>query len=370
MSAAVNIVLKKVFSGGFYRSHSGLLLFLFSILASYFFLINTLGTVRPEDIDFWQLFFTLNIAGNPIFTLLFCLICIVYAYKAFQYVAAELSLEKHFFLSYCLTSLTKAEQLKGWLIVYLKILLPVVIFVIYTLIVGFIFSVVLVPILLCVFIFLMILVCSLLTVRITNSARDKALDNWVFPLGRFYKPLWLLYVYQVAYGTKLMFVVSKLLSFMLLWAVPKLILGGQDDDRILLLTSATIVMTHAILLFQERRFSESFLSFSLNFPLNITSRFFGPLINYGILLLPELLWMLSSFSLMLALGSILFIFSAISLFRSILHLPALTTKAYLSIIFALFFLYYVLIMFGFGWLAIPLNFMVSMLIFRVNYKNE
>jgi hypothetical protein len=109
-----NIVLRKIFVDGFYRTHAGMLVFFFVMLISYCLFINTLGTVMPDQIDFWQFFFTINLVSNPLIMAFYLVANVLYAYKSSKYVLNQLLLPQQEFLYYSFTSSPKKQQFLYW----------------------------------------------------------------------------------------------------------------------------------------------------------------------------------------------------------------------------------------------------------------
>jgi hypothetical protein len=131
-----------------------------------------------------------------------------------------------------------------------------------------------------------------------------------------------------------------------------------------MLITSCIVVAHVVLIYQEKIFNDRYLSFLPNFPFTKRKVFFSFCLNYLVLLLPEICWLLRSFGVLSSLGLIAFAFSAILLFRSLLLLNAIQVKGFLIRIFCLFFLFYIFIMFGLGLTLIPLNIIAAWMLFK------
>ncbi|KQM67248.1 hypothetical protein ASE74_07225 [Pedobacter sp. Leaf216] len=140
MFTTSNIALKKIFVDGFYRIHAGMLVFIFVILISYCLFINTLGTVRPEQIDFWQFFFTISIVSNPLILTFYLVGSTLYAYKSLKYVLDQMALPQQEFLFYSFTASARKSQFKRWVMVYSYIFLPVLSYTLYALTIGLVFG--------------------------------------------------------------------------------------------------------------------------------------------------------------------------------------------------------------------------------------
>jgi hypothetical protein len=363
-SRPIDAVMRKVFAGGFYTQHAGLLLFSFAMLVSYGLLINTLGTVRPDEVDYWQFFFALNMASNPVLVIVFCLLSFGYAIKACAYVAGQLELAKHSFVRQATGILKYGEQLLVWTRVFVRIMLPVIIFTLYMVGVGLFFQNYLIPSLLVCYAGVLTLLSAAFTVRL--ATRPKAAHH----LGRIFRIMngpkhhQLLYLFQVIHEGKISLVVSKLLSCMLLITVPMMVPTEVADSKIYLLTGAIVAVAHVVLLYQERAFNDRFGAFVLNFPISLQARFIGPLAGYGIFMLPELGFMLGSFPLDGILRALLLILIMTSLFRSLLLLPGIGIKRFLTLIFSVFFIVYIMIIHELSLYALVFAALLSFLIYR------
>lgn len=362
--------MRKIFSTGFYQSHSALLLFGFAMLASYGLLINTLGTVKPDAVDYWQFFFALNISENPILMAMFCLLSIGYSLKAYFYVLDQLDLEKHFFVPQVLGVLKSGLQFGVWLKVYAKIMLPLVLFAGYMVLIGLIFGKYSAPLFLLIYVVLLTMLCAFGTLHRNRLPAEVHTYVGLSKLFHGSKSPALLYLYQVIHRSKTMLIVSKLLSCLLLWSVPLMVPLAVDDSRILLLAGTIVAMSHTILLYQERDFNQKYLAFTLNLPIPMAKRFFGPLVGYAVMLIPETGFILGNFHFVHALGMLMIVFSLLCLFRGLLLFHGIRIKGFLVLIFSIFFGCYLLIAWGLGWYIILFSFALSAFIYPKYYLNR
>jgi hypothetical protein len=371
MSLLSNTALKKIFVDGFYRTHAGMLVFIFVILMSYCLFINTLGTVRPDQIDFWQFFFTISLVSNPLILTFYLIGSSLYAYKSLKYVLSQLALPQQEFLYYSFTSSTKKQQLKNWFTVQAYIFIPVLSYTLYAITIGLIFGFYLISIGILLFQVLLIMTCAYICLKENNRLIEADKPSWLIRISRKWnKPVFLLYSFQVFNQSKLAYVLTKLLSWVLISSVLVVFADLKDDPRLLMLVTSCIVVAHVVLIYQEKVFNNRYLSFLPNFPFTKEKVFFSFCLNYLVLLLPEICWIFTNFGILKSFGLIAFAFSAILLFRSLLLLNAIQIKGFLIWVFSLFFLFYVFIMFGFGLILIPLNVIVAWILFNRNYLNN
>jgi hypothetical protein len=366
-----NIALKKIFVDGFYRSHAGMLVFIFVILISYCLFINTLGTVRPDQIDFWQFFFTISIVSNPLILTFYLFGSLLYAYKGLKYVLNQLVLPQQEFLSYSFTASTKKRQFRAWCAVQTSIFVPVLCYTLYAIAIGVVFGFYLISIGILLFQVLLIVISAYICLKESNRLIEANKPDWLIRISRKWnKPVFLLYTFQVFNQSKLAYLLTKLLSWVLISSVLVVFTDLKDNSGLLMLITSCIVVAHVVLIYQEKIFNDRYLSFLPNFPFTKGKVFFSFSLNYLVLLLPEICWLLRSFGVLSSLGLIAFAFSAILLFRSLLLLNTIQVKGFLIGIFCLFFLFYIFIMFGLGLILIPLNIIVAWILFKLNYLNN
>ncbi|MBB6236267.1 hypothetical protein HDC90_000878 [Pedobacter sp. AK013] len=371
MSLLSNTALKKIFVDGFYRTHAGMLVFIFVILISYCLFINTLGTVRPEQIDFWQFFFTVSIVSNPLILTFYLIGSSLYAYKSLKYVLSQLALPQQEFLYYSFTASSKKQQFKNWFIVQVYIFIPVLSYTLYAITIGLIFGFYFISIVILLFQLLLIMAGAYICLKESNCLIDANRPSWLIRItGKWNKPVFLLYSFQVFNQSKLAYTLTKLLSWGLISSVFFVFIDLKDNDKLLMLITSCIVVAHVILIYQEKIFNDRYLSFLSNFPFTKSKIFFSFCLNYLVLLLPEICWIFTNFGILTSFELIIFAFSAILLFRSLLLLNGIQVKGFLIKVFSLFFFFYIVIMFGLGLVLIPVNIIAAWMVFRRNYLND
>lgn len=366
-----NLALRKIFVDGFYRTHAGMLVFVFVMLISYCLFINTLGTVMPDQIDFWQFFFTISLVSNPLILAFYLIASTLYAYKSLKYVLNQLVLPQQEFLYYSFTSSSKKHQFMAWCVVQASIFIPLWCYTLYAIVIGLVFGYYLISIGILIFQLLLILGSAYVCLRESNRLIEASRPYWLIRIGRKWnKPVFLLYTFQVFNRSKLAYIITKMLSWILISSVFVLFSDLEDHFRLLMLITSCIVVAHVVLIYQEKIFNDRYLSFLSNFPFSKAKVLFGFCLNYLVLLLPEMCWIFSRFGVLTSLELVAFAFSAILLFRSLLLLDRIRVKGFLISIFCLFFLFYIGIMFGLGLVLIPLNMIAAWVVFRRNYLND
>ncbi|MCX2495043.1 hypothetical protein OQX63_16245 [Pedobacter sp. PF22-3] len=366
-----NIALKKIFVDGFYRTHAGMLVFVFVMLISYCLFINTLGTVMPDQIDFWQFFFTISLVSNPLIMTFYLVASALYAYKSLKYVLNQLALPQQEFLYYSFNASSKKQQFKNWFTVQTYIFMPVLAYTLYVITIGLIFGFYLISIAILLFQLLLIMACAYSCLKENNSLIEAHKPSLLVRVTRKWnKPIFLLYSFQVFNQSKLAYVLTKLLSWVLIASVFLVFADLKHNNKLLMLITSCIVVAHAVLIYQEKIFNDRYLAFLSNFPFAKLKMFFSFCLNYLILLLPEICWLFTSYNILTAFELTAFAFSAVLLFRSFLLLNGIRVKGFLIGVFCLFFLFYVCIMFGLGLMLIPVNTIVAWVLYRRNYLND
>ncbi|MFC6101874.1 hypothetical protein [Olivibacter domesticus] len=361
-------ILTKTFASSFFKAHAGFLFFLFATLISYCFFIKTLGKVSPEEATFFNLAITLTILSTPIMTVIFFLACIIYTLKSWQYITLQLQSVQNEFLYYSIAAASKSAQLKSWFIVQLRIFLPILIYAIYSVIVGIAYGYYLHSLFVIFFIILLTAASSWFYVHITNklnhinniSVLIKLVKNWR-------KPFFTLYTFYVFNQSKIVFLITKISSWLLIMGIFQVFSDLKNDIRVPFLIMLMVIITHTVLIYNEYRFNTNYLSFSYNFPIPKTTLFFGFTINYFLLLLPEIMWFFTHYSSLSALGITLWGFSLVMLLRSFLYRTGLKIKTFIKTIFILFFFLHFVIMYQLVWTILPISLVLSYVTFSRNY---
>lgn len=367
----INPAIRKIFVGGFFRTHGGMLVFIFVVFVSYCLLINTLGVVPADQIDFWQFFFSISLVSNPIIMAIYLFGSCLYIYKSLNYLLGQLALPQHVFLKYSFTSLSKGQQFKSWFAVQAYIFLPIFFYTLYAVTIGIVFKYYFFSLLILLFQLLLVVIGAYICLKESNNLilNDKA-NTTTRLTKKWDKPIFFLYNFQIFNNSKLAYVLTKLTSYALLCSIFMVFGDVKDNFKLLMLVTSCIVLAHVILTYQERIFNRRFLSFIGNFPFSKEKMFFGFCLNYLVLLLPEMCWLFTNFNTLTAINLILFIFSIILLFRSLLLLNTMQIKRFLVVVFCLFFAFYFFILFGFGLILIPINIAFAWALFKRNYLNE
>lgn len=367
MHSPVTKILLKIFATGFYRMHAGLLVFLFGTFISYCFFINTLGSVPIWAFTRWNLIITLSLVSSPVILGFYALACIAYTLKSWQYISNQIKQDENLFLFYSITALPRLLQFINWFVVQFHILLPLWIYTCFAAMIGFIFGYQLLPV--CIIIYLVLLqsLSALYYTRLLNRLQDKIkLTYFNRFIQTWQKPLFSLFSYYTFNQLKTTYLVTKILSFSLATGMYALLSSLRNDLMIPGCIILTIVTTHSVLVYQEYRFNTTYMSFIPNLPYSRFRLFTGFTLNYLILMLPEIFWLFSTYTLTQAALILLSGFVILIYFRSLSYMAGINMKQYLFYIFISFNLLFLLLLYQVFWFFLPLITLVAWFIFIRN----
>src|ERR1700748_1163931 len=114
LSSLTNILMK-IFATGFYRAHAG-------ILAVGFFVM--FGMVEPGQLLHYHKTLILAFVSSPVMMLVVFAGWLIYAIKSWHYVLGQIGAVNQQFLFYSSNAYSRRQQLCGWFITQLIILLP------------------------------------------------------------------------------------------------------------------------------------------------------------------------------------------------------------------------------------------------------
>ena len=364
-------VLTKIFARGFYKVHSGFLVFIFVVLVSYCFFINTAGDIKllPKGKETYYHFIVLiNFLSNPAITIGFFIAWLAYTVKSWNFVSGQLLMEDNQFLFYSLNSFNRVKQFKGWFYTQLVISLPFVFYTVVAAITGVMLHYYVMVACIIAFTLLLIAISALNYVKLVNNLVNEKKISWLLRLSREWgKPFFSLFIYYVFDKLKVTYALSKLLSYVIIISVFFALADVRNDPRVAGLVILGIVMAHSVLIYQQHRFELTYLSISRNFPYSMAYFYRQYLFTYLVLLLPECTWLFISFKLPLAAGLLLLCLAITMLFHSLLYRIGVNMNKYLPWIFGLFFGISTLILFGLVWPLIPACLIASFMLFYLNY---
>jgi hypothetical protein len=364
-------ILIKLFARTFYKVHSGLLIFLFVSLISYCFFINTAGDIKlisSAQVVFYNFILLITFVSKPIMTILFFMAWLLYSIKSWQYVSGQLLLPENVFLFYSANSFAPAKQFKSWFYMQFIISLPFVFYAVIAIVIGLIFQHYFIVVSIIAFTFLLISVSALVYVRLVNNLVQSKGSSLVFKLSRQWKkPFFSLTAYYVLNRLKLGYFITKLLSYFIIIGTLFSFADVRYDIRVAAITVLGIATAHAMLIYQQYKFGQTYLGITRNFPYGIIRLYLYLTLNYLFLLLPEVIWLFISFNILTAIGLLILLLGIALLFHCILYQIGIAMNKYLPRISGLFVLLFWIILFGGAWALTPLCIIVSFAIFYTNY---
>lgn len=374
MQQPLNNILIKIFARGFYKVNSGLLIFMFVILVSYCFFINTLGDVKllpPGKELYYQFMILITFVSSPGMMLMFFTVWLFYTIKSWQYVSAQLRIEHHGFLFYSILSANKMKQFKGWFYTQFIISLPFVFYALLASVIGVVLHHYAMVAVIILFTILLITVTALIYTKKLNSLVYDTGKSWLIGLGQGWrKPFFSLFIYHMFDRLKIALVLTKLLSYVIIISIMFSFTDVRTDDRVAALTILGVVITHSILIYQQHWFGLIYLTITRNFPYSLHKLYLQYVFTYLLLLLPECVWLAISFNLFTAIGLLILLLSITMLFHCILYRIGLAMNKYLPWLFGMFFSISLVILFGLTWLLVPACLSISFTLFYYNYYRE
>jgi hypothetical protein len=359
MQQPLTKVLLKIFAGGFYQVHAGILFFVFFIMV---------GTVPGNMLVTYHKSLMLAMTSSPVMLAMVIGAWLLYILKSWHYIIGQLFAPDKQFLFYSSTSLSASVQRKSWYYVQAVILAPVIIYALLAIGVGVANHYYILPAVILFFLVVMIWCSAILYVRMINRLVDGSNQSILLKFSSGWrKPYFSLYIYHIFDSKKVPYFITKGLSWLIISGVFYLFADVKTDLRVAGIAILAVITAHVVLIFEERRFEETLLSFSRNLPYSRLQLFLNFAGVYFFLLLPESVWLFSRFHPLMALELLLAGLSIAMLFHSLLYWFGLNMDKYLQWVLGLFMVLFWIIMFHLLWLLIPLNLIVAYLFFYNNY---
>lgn len=362
MLSPLSNILLKVFATGFYRTHAGIFFFLLFVM---------FGMVEPSQILGYHVTLMLAFISSPLMMAVVFAVWLVYTFKCWHYVAGQVFALQQQFLFYSSSSYSKAKQFNSWFILQAYIGLPVLVYAAISLGVAVKHQFFLQATVIFAYLVFLTAVSALFYRRLINQLIDGSTQSAILKLTRHWqKPYFSLYVYHVADQLKLKYLITKVLSYLIITGVFLMFADVSHDLRVAGIALLAIAVSHSVLIFEQRQFEETFLVFSRNLPYSRLKLFLSFLGVYMALLFPEAIWLFVRFSPLMATGLLAFGLSLTILFHSVLYKIGLDMEKYLTWVLGLFMILFWVVMFGLIWLLIVVNIAVAYFVFYNNYYHS
>lgn len=369
----MNKFLTRVLVSEFYKKYTKLFFISFCLFASYFLFIQIAGVFLSHNRDFWTLFLPLKFATDPLFILFFWIIAFCYAILAFRFVNNEIKSKKLEFLKCTFFTIEKSKRLKSWLLLFSLIYLPILLFSLYSTIVGL----VILKSLNGFWTLLFCLILLLFLVFLTDSRRFSSKESFG-KLGILIQNLnpknnkWLLNLIHMYKSMAPIWIGSKILGIITIIIVANYF--NTDGDNIafkaIVFCSLSIALFSSILIYQDSVFEGTKMKFYLNFPMSKYQRFLKPFPFFLIMMIPEEVVSIIYFD---GINFLVFLFSLLifmlfikTMVLSIGNRPMLILK----VLFTFFFMAIILMLYDLSIVLLILTVIISYYLFSNNYQYE
>lgn len=320
-------ILQRVLVIHFYQANAGFFFFWFFVL---------FGAVSGGQLIGFHLSLIQGMIRSAIFLGSVILIWFLYTLKCINYSIKQLNGPRQNFL-FVLNNLPGQKQFLYLLFVHIQVYMPVLAYAgtvaavagrekLYGPLLTVILSNI-AMIILSVYIYRYYLQKRSLSVPVIKNRLNLSIRKPLFTI-----PLWFIWKKR-----KQMLLVTKLFSFLLLYAFINLYEPDYPDIRPVLLVMMLVAMAHCNIVSQIRNFEEEFLLFSRNLPLALPIRFVYTLLTYTILLLPEFVFIWKGYPLHFTITGFpqlfLLVLSLLLFYHSILLMNDIDSDSYFRIVF-------------------------------------
>lgn len=370
---ALTKILYKIFVKGFYKVHAGQLLFLFGTILTYLFYIQVLSDdhITTQETIFYNLSFILTIISSPILGVLMMFVFLIFSLKSYNYISAQISQPTNFFLFYSANSLRKSQQLKSWFICQILIAFPIIIYILFSIIVGWVYGFYLLPLFFLGFVIgISLLSAFFYTILVNNPIRAYNSGIVVKLTRRWKKNLIIIPLLNLFDKQLITLFITKLIAVVLPLGLIKIL---SDINQIALAAFVALIMavSNAVLIFEIYRFERKYLSFALNFPTKPSRTFLQWLLTISVLALPEIITLKYLFLWESFLCALSILISLCLLLKSILLIVSENMRSFLYTVFMLLFLSVIFIQFGANQFLGLIYFLISYIVFyRKNYRQS
>jgi len=359
MEISLTKVFIKIFARGFYSGHAGLFLFVFLVLV---------GSVEPGQLLNYHKTLMLAFITSPLMLMVVFAIWLIYSIKTWHYTVGQIFAVNQQFLFYSSTSFSKKQQLTAWMLTQGAMLMPIIAYGLTAVVVGVWHHYYLSPLLILAYLALLIWVGAFIYTTLINrqidGGKQSILLRWS---SKWRKPFYSLFIYHVFDKMKVRYIITKAISYFIVNGVFLLFADVSHDVRVAGIAMLAIATAHTAVIFEERRFEETYLIFARGLPHTRLRLFAGFALVYFVLLLPEGIWLFSRFSPLLAIELLAFGLSIVLLFHSLLYWMGLNMDKYLQYVLGLFMVLFWIILFKQIATLILLNGVVAYLFFYNNY---
>lgn len=355
----------QIFSKGFYKKYTKSLLLFFTMVVSYCFYMQTAGVFLTESSDYWNMFVSIKVLTEPIFALSFCVIAFLYTGLGIRYITSEMTKESNQFLYYTFMGMPKGLRWKTWMLTMFLIQLPLLVYTIYSLVVGYYQVGIQYGFLIIIFLAVLNFGASTYIDRLSKNyyRPAKSKSRRLFSLI----PLNLTLLINHLHNNRIILVLTKILVLMTVYCFMHSSIN--HDSRLAGLLALILACFNGAILYQDFLFQSQRMAFTLNFPYKMFKRFMEPIPYYILLISPEIILVIvaSDHFLYFCLFTVFYLVFLL-LFRSLIlsigNLPLQVSKAFMLCFFTglLFILYQATIVLS------ALSLLVAILLFNKFFR--
>jgi hypothetical protein len=339
MKRPLTRILLKVVASGFYQQHTGGLITLFLLVFINFFWTQVPNQNHVTHAQLLQNGFRLVLTSvsEPLGVAALLGLCFLYSLKSWHYVAGRLKSPDVQFLAYSSNALPWSRQLLSWSVVQGVILLPVGVLCLYAMVIGLAFHHWLVPLLLPFYLVLLAATGAGYYTRLLNETVVKPDKVAGLAWARTWpKPLFSFFLYEIMAIQRVTYLLTKVASVA---SGALLLLAFSDsraDGRLAGMIALCWAFAHLLLIFQASEFELSYLTLLRNLPYGREQLYSQQVLLYGMLLLPELAWLLLVGRLSTGLLAAGLLLSVTLLLRTLLYWTGQHMNSYLRLVVGLF----------------------------------
>ena len=332
---SINKVLNRVIVAQFYQQNSGLFLFIFFVM---------FGMVEGSQLINYHVSLMTGIIQSTAFLLIVFCSWILYIVKAIHFVTSTLGKPQNLFL-FVLTSLSPTKQFLCLFLAHSLVHIPVGLYSIATVLVAFKQGHPLIGVLIIGFNIMLCSLASLVSVYMLNNPSSFYISPFIkikFPKR---KTLIWFYFSFILNDVKLIFLVTKVFSYFVLLGFFQIPLDHYEN-RIALMGLLIGITAHAVLIFEIRKWEDSYMSFTKNLPLTVAKRYIVLAFVYLVLIAPELfLLIMNKVHLLDLIGTIVFGVGLLLFLQSLLYRLSMDMDKYIQYVLIVFLLSFALLLF-------------------------
>ena len=322
----ISKVLVRILVVEFYTRNAGQFLFIFFIM---------FGMVEGSQLLNYHLSLIIGVINSTLFYLGVLAVWLLYGIKSLQFVTSQLAKPEHSFF-YALASLPPATQVLLFFIVHLLIQQPVWIYALAIVGVAFAQHNWFIGTEILVFNITLCFLLSIITVYKLNNPSSNAYTSFLKTPSFLKQSLAWFYGAFILNELKIILLVTKLFSYFALYGFLQ-IRVDHYENRIALMGLLVGLAANSVLIFELRKWEDSYLLFIKNLPLTSVKRYLTMATVFALLLLPELFLLIThNIQFMDILGNLLFSISFQLLLFALVHHLKMDMDKYIQYLLIIF----------------------------------